>query len=707
MPTIDSLAKYLETYLSVDEISEVRRSYEYAREAHEGQKRKSGEAYIAHPLSVACILADLQMDKQTLMAAMLHDVIEDTSVSKETISNLFGQTVAELVDGVSKLTHVPFENKRHAQAENFQKMVFAMAKDIRVILVKLADRLHNMRTLQVLKTEKRKRIARETLDIYAPIAQRLGMHQVKVEFEDLCLKAIYPLRFQMLKKAVEKAQGSRTNAVCEIARTISDNINKQNISCIVTGREKHLFSIYQKMKKQRRSFVSIMDVIGIRVIVENIDQCYRVLGIVHNLYKPIPGRFKDYIAIPKANGYRSLHTTLFSRKAPFEVQIRTHNMEDMGNKGIACHELYKSNSELAAGSHHRTKLWLQNLLELQSKADSSLEFIEHVKVDLFPDEVYVFSPAGEIFELPKGATVVDFAFAVHTKLGLTCVACRIDQELASLSQTLESGQTIEIITAQDATPNAGWLDFVITGKAHSNIRHFIKHQKQAHSVALGKRLLERALLGLGKTIETIDQDMLSKVLLEGNLTCFDQLVESIGIGDRIGYVVAKKLVYGMPHKDQECVQLTNSFKPLSISGNEGMVIAYAKCCYPIPGDLVVGHVSSGRGLVIHQETCKKIKDIRFTSEKVIEVNWIENIKGNFSVKLTVTFERQLGIIALLATAVTKASAGIEKISVDEVDELIGKASILLSVKNRAHLAQVIKRLRTIRNIKTIIRFKTA
>ncbi|OQX33976.1 MAG: bifunctional GTP diphosphokinase/guanosine-3',5'-bis(diphosphate) 3'-diphosphatase [Oceanospirillales bacterium LUC14_002_19_P2] len=707
MPTIDSLAHRLKAYLNTDQINLVKRAYYYAEQAHDGQKRRSGEPYVTHPLEVAGILADMHMDHQSLMAAMLHDVIEDTGIRKDDIRDQFGDVVAEIVDGVSKLTHMQFEDKTLAQAENFQKMALAMARDIRVILVKLADRLHNMRTLGVLRPEKRRRIAKETLDIYAPISQRLGMHQMRIEFEDLGFAAMHPMRSNMLTHAVRNARGNRSEIVTKVVDSITNRLEKQGLNGRVMGREKHLYSIYKKMKVQRKSFSEIMDVFGIRIIVDSIDSCYRCLGLVHNLFKPIPGRFKDYIAIPKANGYQSLHTTLFGLHGiPVEVQIRTQEMEDMANNGIAAHWLYKSGDEALLGSRDRTRVWLQNLLELQQKAGDSLEFIENVKVDLFPDDTYVFSPQGDILELPRGATPVDFAYAVHTDIGSSCVACRIDRKLASLSQPLDSGQTVEIITAPGARPNAAWLNFVTTSKARSNIRHYLKNQKRTESIALGRRLLSKVLTPMGIRLEELEKADISRTLAHTGFDKLDDLLEDIGLGNRMAYLVARHLAdthESMAHQ----MDLSNPEKPLTIRGTEGMVISFAKCCHPIPGDPVVGHVSSGRGLVIHTESCRNITEIRHNPEKVLEVDWDKNVHGEFYVDLEVAFEQLQGMIASLATTVTAAEASIEKISVEEKDARLSQAQLLIKVKDRVHLALVIKRLRTIRGVTSISRRREA
>ncbi len=705
MSSIADLAHRLNSYLTPAQINKVRRAYYYAEQAHDGQKRRSGEPYVTHPLAVASILADMHMDHQSLMAAMLHDVIEDTGIPKGAIQKQFGETVAEIVDGVSKLTHIEFEDKTLAQAENFQKMALAMARDIRVILVKLADRLHNMRTLGVMRPDKRRRIANETLDIYSPIAQRLGMHQMKIEFEDLGFTAMYPMRASLLTKAVRKARGNRSEIVSSVVESINNRLEKEGLNGRVMGREKHLFSIYTKMKEQRKSFSEIMDVFGIRIIVDSVDSCYRTIGLVHNLFKPIPGRFKDYIAIPKANGYQSLHTTLFGLHGiPVEIQIRTQEMEDMANNGIAAHWLYKSGDEALLGSQSRTRSWLQNLLELQQTAGNSLEFIENVKVDLFPDEVYVFTPQGDIMELPRGATPVDFAYAVHTDVGNTCVACRIDRKLASLSQPLDSGETVEIITAPGARPNAAWLNYVITSKARSNIRHYLKNQREAESVALGRRLLNKVLVGLGSSLDQVSRNSMEAVLAYTKCSQLDELLADIGLGNRMAYVIARRLL-DIQLMEPDQLDTSDPEKPLTIKGTEGMIISFARCCHPIPGDPIVGHVSSGRGLVIHTESCPNIAEIRHSPEKILEVDWDKNVQGEFRVELNVVVEPQKGMIASMATAITAANASIEKIGVEERSVKLTHAQVLICVQDRIHLASIIKRLRTIRGVHSISRLR--
>ncbi|WP_417660916.1 bifunctional GTP diphosphokinase/guanosine-3',5'-bis pyrophosphate 3'-pyrophosphohydrolase [Pseudomonas sp.] len=701
MPSLDALADRLSTYLGHDQVNLVRRAYYYAEQAHDGQRRRSGEAYVTHPLAVACILAEMHMDHQSLMAAMLHDVIEDTGIAKEALQAQFGESVAELVDGVSKLTQMNFETKAEAQAENFQKMAMAMARDIRVILVKLADRLHNMRTLEVLSGEKRRRIAKETLEIYAPIANRLGMHSMRVEFEDLGFKAMHPMRSELIRASVRRARGNRKEIVNKIEESLVHCLEREGLEGNVLGREKHLYGIYQKMRGKRRAFNEIMDVYAFRIVVDKVDTCYRVLGAVHNLYKPLPGRFKDYIAIPKANGYQSLHTTLFGMHGvPIEIQIRTHEMEEMANNGIAAHWLYKSNDdEQPKGTHARARQWVKGVLEMQQRAGNSLEFIESVKIDLFPDEVYVFTPKGRIMELPKGSTAVDFAYAVHTDVGNTCIACRINRRLAPLSQALESGSTVEIVSAPGARPNPAWLNFVVTGKARTHIRHALKQQRRSESISLGERLLNKVLASFEYNLEKIPAERIQHALSEYKLEVIEDLLEDIGLGNRMAYVVARRLLAS----DGE--ELPNTESPLAIRGTEGLVLSYAKCCTPIPGDPIVGHLSAGKGMVVHLETCRNIGDVRNNPEKCIQLSWAKDVTGEFNVELRVELEHQRGLIALLASSVNGADGNIEKISMDERDGRISVVQLVVSVHDRVHLARVIKKLRALKGVMRITRVK--
>ena len=686
--TLPELSARLQEYLSPEAVAEVERAFRYAEAAHEGQMRKTGHPYITHPTAVAHILAGMRMDPQTLMAALLHDVIEDTGVGKKTLAEAFGSDVAELVDGVSKLTTI-FKSRAEAQAENFQKMAMAMARDIRVILVKLADRLHNMRTLGALAREKKERIARETLDYYAPIASRLGMNELRMEFEDLAFQALYPMRAERIGRAVQAARGHRKALMEEIAAALEKCLASEGIEARVLGREKHLFSIYQKMRQKQKAFADIMDVFGFRIIVDRPDTCYRVLGAVHGLYKPLAGRFKDYIAIPKANGYQSLHTTLFGMHGvPIEIQIRTQQMEAVASNGIAGHWLYKSDEQ--SPSQARAREWVKGLLELQQRAGNSLEFIENLKIDLFPDEVYVFTPKGRILELPQRASPVDFAYAVHTDIGNTCVACRVDRRLAPLSVQLQSGQTVEIITSEDARPNPDWLSFVVTGKARSSIRHALKHQQVTESRTLGRRLLNRSLANVDTNLANLPSQRISHVLNELGFDTLDDLLEDIGLGNRMAYVVAQHLTQG---SSKEAALTVEHGGPLAIRGTEGLVVAYGKCCYPLPGEPVVGHLSSGRGLVVHLEVCRNLAELRERNEALIPVRWAAEVDGEYSVELRVEVEARKGVIAELAAEITDADANIERINIAERNAHLSTVVIALLVRDRVHLARIMRRLR--------------
>ncbi|WP_442488347.1 RelA/SpoT family protein [Halomonas litopenaei] len=707
MFTIDDLSDRLGGYLPAEEIQQVRRAFYYAEQAHDGQRRRSGEPYVTHPLAVANILANMHMDHQSLMAAMLHDVIEDTGVSKDALAGQFGDAVAELVDGVSKLTQITFEDKAVAQAENFQKMVMAMSRDIRVIIVKLADRLHNMRTLGALRPDKKRRIARETLEIYARVASRLGINTIRVELEDLSFQAIHPMRAERIKRAVASARGNRRSAIRQVQNALQTRLDEHELKGTVIGRQKHLLSIYRKMRDQRKSFAEIMDVFGFRIIADDVDSCYRILGMVHNLYKPVPGRFKDYIAIPKANGYQSLHTTLFGNSGmPIEVQIRTREMEAMANNGIAAHWLYKAGQTshpIAEGSRARAREWVKGLLEMQRHAGDSLEFIEHVKNDLFPDDIYVFTPKGDIMELPQGATVIDFAYAVHTEIGNTCIACRIDRHLAPLSSRLESGQTLEIITSPGGKPNLAWLNFVVTAKARSAIRHALKHQQHTEAVQLGRRLLTKALGEFGVHLEDVGEDVMARLLKEMELQSEPALLEAIGLGNRMTQVIARRLVE--LHRGERIAhsEATEDSSRVTISGVEGMVIKFARCCHPLPGDPIIGHLSVGKGIVVHRAECRNLQELKSDPEKLLTLNWSDTIDEDFPVALRLEVESRRGLVAELAGLITDADANIERIGIEERDARLSIVNLTLSVRNRTHLARIIKRLRNLSHIGKISR----
>lgn len=701
MNQFDELCHKLKGYLAEDQIVEITKAYRVSAKAHEGQQRYSGEPYISHPVAVARILADMHMDTKSIVAAILHDVLEDTAIDKATITAQFGEEVAELVDGVSKLEQINFESRVEAQAENLRKMMLAMARDIRVILIKLADRLHNMRTLEAMPLDKRRRIAKETLEIYAPIANRLGMNNFRIEFEDIGFSFLYPVRYRVLKDAVRKARGNRKELIQDLESNIKNRLTQENIvSFAIMGREKHLYSLYKKMRKKDLSLSEIMDVYAIRILVDKVDDCYRVLGVVHNTYRPVHGRFKDYIAIPKANGYQSLHTTVLGPYGvPIEIQIRTTDMDRMAENGIAAHWLYKSAEGIAGTAEVRAREWLKGILEIQKNTGNSREFMEHVKVDLYPDEVYVFTPGGDILSLPSGATAVDFAYAVHTDVGNACIAAKIDRRLVPLSSRINSGQTVEIITAMGAHPNPAWLSFVATGKARSNIRHWLKTQQVSEARVLGKRLIERALVSLSLSLEEVYENRIKAVLQELNLENFDQLCEEVGLGNQLAPLVVRRLVSDLPVEDSHLIY------PLAIRGTEGMVVSYAKCCRPIPGDIIAGFLSAGRGIVIHREGCKNLVEMHKSPEKYIFIQWSDKVIGEFQIELRVEVLSKRGVLAILANRLSENEAHIQNVHIDERDNRHNTITFLLSIQDRNHLAKLIRQLRQIEIVTRVVRVK--
>jgi GTP diphosphokinase / guanosine-3',5'-bis(diphosphate) 3'-diphosphatase len=697
---LDNLCALLETYLTRAQIERVHRAYLFGEGAHRGQTRLTGEPYIYHPLAVAHTMAEMRMDADSIIAGILHDVIEDTPTAKEQLAREFGQDVAELVDGVSKLTHLSFESRVEAQAHNLRKMMLAMVNDLRVIMVKLADRLHNMRTLGVMPPDKRRRIARETLEIYAPIAQRLGMNTLRIELEQLGFEALYPIRYQRLGVAVKRSRGNRKELLAKIEATLNARLAQAGIESRVFGREKSLYSIYKKMRQKRLSFSEVFDVFAIRMVVKEVDMCYRALGVIHNLYKPVPGRFKDYIAIPKVNGYQSLHTVLFGPHGiPIEAQIRTEEMDRLAQAGIAAHWLYKSGDKSSMKAQAHAQQWLRDVLEIQRSAGNSMEFLEGVKTDLFPDEVYVFTPAGEIRELPRGATAVDYAYSVHSDVGNTCVAVKIDRRLAPLSTVLQSGQTVEVITAPSARPNPIWLNFVITAKARASIRHFLKHQQHAEAIRLGRRLLNTALGSHELTIDDIEQLRIATFLKDIGLDSFDALLKDIGLGNRMAQLVVRCLLDtgNGPMQDSKRVETE---LPLAIQGTERMVVSFGKCCQPIPGDPIAGLMSAGRGLVIHRESCRNVSPHRHKPDKWIQVFWSMHPIGEFPTSIRVQSANQRGVLAALASKISDQGSNIENVSFEERDGITSTIIFQLTVNSRLHLARI---MRVIRNTPEVYR----
>lgn len=707
MTEFASLRDEINQYLSHEQVAEIELAYLFAKQAHGTQARYTGEPYITHPLTVAHILAQMRMDPPTIMAAILHDVLEDTPIEQPEIIEKFGNEVAELVDGVTKLTQIHFENYAQAQAENFRKMVMAMASDIRVILVKLADRLHNMRTLSALPPDKRRRISLETLEIFAPVANRLGMHAFRIELEDLGFASLYPMRYKILKNAVAKARGNRQEVIDMIQQQVRSEIKKSGIpSATLSGRNKHLYSIYKKMHEKHLSFSEIMDVYGFRIIVDKVDTCYRVLGMLHNLYKPITQRFKDYIAIPKANGYQSLHTTLFGPYGvPIEVQIRTEEMHKTAENGIAAHWLYKREKKVFSDAQSRAREWLKGILEMDKSSRNSLEFIENVKIDLFPDEVYVFTPKGQIIELPAGATPVDFAYAIHSDIGDTCVAVRLDRRLSPLSTPLISGQQVEIITAPGARPNSAWLNFIVTGKARSKIKHYLKKQQREESMGLGKRLLEKALHPYGLQLDHITDIVLESIVGHSHLESVSHLYEEVGIGNRPAILVAKQIAKSLGETvKKEGTELQTSL-PLVIKGTEGLPIAYAKCCRPIPGDHIAGLIKSGQGIEIHMLHCVHLERYHHQPDKYVPLLWEEKIEGDFSVDLKVDLNNRRGSLASLTLAISEAESNIENIRAQESDRHHFHVDITISVRNRSHLARILRKIRKRKDVIRVLRHK--
>lgn len=691
------LKEKLHAYLSRKQLKLVEKAYVLARASHEGQTRTSGDPYITHPVAVAHILADLKLDVETIIAAILHDVIEDTETTREEIATEFSEEVAELVEGVSKLTQIKFSTRAEAQAENFRKMMMAMVKDIRVIIIKLADRLHNMRTLGPLTPHKRRRIANETLEIYAPIANRLGIFTIREEYEQLGFKALYPTRFRILKTIVENARGSRKEIIESILVDIKKKLSKAKIKVKVEARQKSLYSIYKKMKKKKANFEDIMDIYGFRIITRDIDACYRVLGQVHNLFKPVPNRFKDYIAIQKANGYQSLHTTLRSPEGlHIEVQIRTSEMDHMAESGVAAHWLYKTESDVNP-SEVRAREWMKNLLDYQESAGDSLDFIEHVKIDLFPDEVYVFTPRGSIIELPKGATPVDFAYAIHTDVGNSCIACKIDGRLSALSTELINGQTVEAVTAPGARPNPSWVGFVKTGKARANIRHYLRTMRSEEAEKLGKQLLKKALNN--KQIEDFTEEEMKALLADNKYKDLTSLYMDIGLG-----VVSSKVVaHRLDPENMDVDEDVRRRRPLAIQGTEGMLIEFADCCTPIPGDPIVGEAIPGKGIRIHREPCAVLQGIERSDPRYVPVSWEENVEGEFPVNLRVIVFNGRGVLAALTNLIADSEGNIIDVHVGRDDGFTNTLTFKIAVKNRIHLARIIKRLRLNKSVSKIER----
>jgi len=686
-------------YLEAVDQEAFSRAYRFSARAHEGQFRRDGLPYITHPLAVAEILANWHLDATTLIAALLHDVVEDTGISSEDIGNEFGKSVAVLVDGVTKLDKIQFEDKAQAQAENFRKMLLAMARDVRVILIKLADRLHNMRTLDAMRPEKIHRIAQETLEIYAPIANRLGLNKVYQELEDIAFLHLHPNRFKVIEKAVKSARGNRKEVVDKIRAAIDTKLRDCHLNAQVFGREKHLFSIYRKMQEKHLAFSEVFDIYGFRIIVDDTRDCYLTLGALHALYKPIPGKFKDYIAIPKPNGYQSLHTTLFGPfGAPVEAQIRTHEMHRVAEAGVASHWMYKTGDASLSEVQHRTHQWMQSLLDIQADSRDSVEFLEHIKVDLFPDEVYVFTPRGRIVALPRGATAVDFAYNVHTDVGNHCVGTKINGEFMPLSTPLRNGDRVEILTSESARPNPAWAHFALTGKARAHIRSALKNTHRHESVLLGEQLLEQAARAIGGELPGDAQ--WERYQKESGRGREDTLAE-IGLGKKLAFVVARQLLAKDPDTPTRC-----STSPMLIHGAEGVAVRLGKCCHPIPGDPIIGQIKKEQGLIIHTHDCAQVRHYREDPEKWVDVMWSVELDKYFDVGLKIIVANQRGVLAKVAAGIANEGSDIDNIHMEEEAGAFTSLYFTVSVQNRLHLARLMRALRALPEVVRLQRQKS-
>ena len=691
-PGIGQLVSKLESYLPPEQVERVRDAYEYAEAAHKGQKRRSGEPYITHPVAVADVLADLHMDGSTIAAAILHDVVEDTGASTAEIKEQFGHEIAEIVDGVTKLDQIQFKTRQEAQAESFRKMLLAMVRDIRVIMVKLADRVHNMRTLGAMPPAKRRLIARETLDIYAPIANRLGMHSIKLELEELGFRSLYPRRYRVMEREVKRSRGNQKEFLPRITRSFEQALKHAGINGEVGARQKHLYSIYCKMRRKKVPLNEVIDVFGLRVVVDTVDECYRTLGLAHGLYRPMPGRFKDYIAIPRVNGYQSLHTTLFGPNGmPLEVQIRTREMHELAESGVAAHWAYKTGEAGEAARQERAREWLKNVAQLQEA--SAEEVMESVKVDLFPDKVYVFTPKGDIMRLPRSATCVDFAYAVHTDVGNRCVAAKVDRRLAPLRTVLRNGQTVEVITAKGAQPNPAWASFVVSAKARAAIRQYLKSLKRGEAVDLGAKLLNQALQDFGLSLRKLPEGRMDVVAAALQLRDGEELLEKIGLGERLAPLVARRL---LPREDD--MPQGGPQAPLAIAGTEGLVVSYARCCFPVPPDPIVAFLSSGRGVVIHRESCGNVAGFSKQPDKWIPAVWHKQPNGTFSSEIKVTVANRMGVLAQVAAQIAASETNIDHVNVTAEDDDTSILTFEIEVKDRSHLMRVIKAIRSMEEV---------
>src|SRR5450432_2229692 len=694
IPPADVLAleQRLRAYLPDEQVERIRKAYLIGADAHAGQTRKSGEPYITHPVAVARILAELGMDAETIIAAILHDTLEDTPLSRTELESEFGPTVTALVDGVTKLDKVKFRSLQEAAAESFRKMLLAMARDLRVILIKLADRLHNMRTLAAMAPDARARIALETLDIYAPIAQRLGMNKFKSELQDLGFRALHPMRHRVIEERIRSVLGNRREAMAKIETALSARLTQEGVAHRVVSRIKSPYSIYAKMRAEHKTFVQVMDVYGFRVVTRQTMDCYHALGAIHSLYKPLDARFRDFIAIPKANGYQSLHTVLFGPfGAPIEIQIRTEDMDQGAERGVAAHWVYKTASDPANAAQTRARDWVAGLVDAQTREPSSLEFLENVKVDLFPDDVYLFTPKGRILALPRNATALDFAYAVHTDVGTHAVAARVDRKLAPLRQRLNSGETVEVITAPSAVPTPQWLEWAVSSKARTAIRHFLKRLQHEDAVEFGHRMLDRALDARGVSLDAIPGPALDRYLAEAKFKRLEELLADIALGNRMPDQVAAQLAHARGAPDAQA--LHRSAEKILINGSERGVLSFGNCCNPVPGDDIVGYLSSGKGIVVHRQDCPNMPEYRKTPERIVAIGWDREVTGDYRARLRIVVDNKPGVLATVAAAIAEGDSNIENVEYQERDLQTSSLLFTIEVRNRKHMADVMRRVR--------------
>ena len=700
------LTQLIKTYLPKKEVDKVWEAYRFSEKAHSGQKRRSGEAYISHPVSVACIAARFHLDSQSIQAALLHDVVEDTQVTESDIELKFGKQVSILVTGLSKLDKVEFQDANEAQAENFRKMLLAMTQDVRVMLIKLSDRLHNMQTIQSLDESKKIRIAQETVDIYAPIANRLGLNNLYQELEDLCFEVLHPVRYKTIQKAIKASRGNRKEVIEKISNEISNKLNSVKTKSEITGREKNPASIHRKMLEDQTGFNQINDIYAFRIIVNDINDCYLTLGTLHSLYNPIPGKFKDYIAIPKANGYQSLHSTLLGPfGVPVEIQIRTKNMHQLAEAGVAAHWVYKTKDAHVTDLQQKTNQWLKRMLEIQNDSSNSLEFLEHLKVDLFPDEVYVFSPDGKIFALPKNSSSIDFAYAVHSDVGNKAVSAKINQILVPLRTRLSTGDHVEIITSTLAKPNPTWLNFVITGKARSQIRNYLRSAESKDLIFLGEKMLNNALNAFHIHPTAIKKKHWNKLILDYHVESKDEILMDIALGKKVNVMVAHQLTNLMDGVASNKKQ-TKMLDVITIKGSDDMAIQLANCCHPIPGDPILGYINKDKGLVIHTHDCKIVNELSLEHDRWVDVEWEPDSEKLFNVRLSVLVVNERGMLGKIASVIADAESNIDNVSLQDMDgSPFATLNFVVQVRHRLHLAELIRNLRKISKVNKITRVK--